>query len=78
MKIGDKVTYKKSSGKDAKGTIHAIRYVDTKSGKKVLSYLIDTGKDEHLDEIVTDKDEKNIFVRQPEQVEVQPENVHPA
>lgn len=54
LDIGSKVTYKDSKGKQRSGVIHAVRKVDTKSGTRVVGYLVDTGKDERVDEIVRD------------------------
>ncbi len=58
MKIGDKVTYKTSDGV-ATGVIHGIRKVDSKAGPRAISYLIDTGKDNRVDEYVTAGKAKN-------------------
>lgn len=53
--IGAKVTYKafNDDGKEVweKGVIHGVTKVDTKSGPRVLAYLVDTGNDLHVDEV---------------------------
>lgn len=77
LDIGSKVLYKDTKGKERKGVIHAVQKVDTKSGSRVIGYLVDTGKDERVDEIVTEKGEDNVFVRQPQQVEVELKNIKP-
>lgn len=57
--LGAKVTYKDFDKKGKEmwrdGVIHGITKVDTKSGPRVLAYVVDTGKDEHIDEVTYDK-----------------------
>lgn len=67
LQSGDKIKYRTSDDKWANGVIHGVRKVDTTQGPKILSYLIDTGK-EH-------PDHKGRTDKQPEQVEVLPEDV---
>ncbi len=75
MKLGDKVEYKVGD-KWKTGIIHAVRKAEAVKGPDiVLGYLVDTGKDVRLDEVVTDEGKDNIFVRQPEQVEVLPDDI---
>jgi hypothetical protein len=66
--IGDKVNYNNGEV----GVVYGIR---KNEAGQVLEYLIDTGNDTRVDEIVTEGDAPNIFIRQPEQAEVQPENI---
>lgn len=54
LDLGSEVIYKDSKGKERSGVIHAVRKVDTKSGSRVIGYLVDTGKDERVDEIKHD------------------------
>lgn len=75
MQAGDKVEYKIGEKWKA-GVIHGVKKAEAVKGPDiVLGYLIDTGKDARVDEIITEKGKKNITVRQPEQVEVLPENI---
>lgn len=75
IEIGTKVKYL-YDGQEADGVVHAVRKVDNPDGtQRVIGYLIDTGNDNRVDEIVTPKGKKNIFVRQPEQVDVKPEEI---
>lgn len=69
LKQGDKVKYLHND-KWYNGVIHAVRKIDFQSSQHVLSYLIDTGKDTRVDEIVTPKEVDNIYIRQPQQVDV--------
>lgn len=70
LQLGAHVIYKTTTGEEAVGVIHAIKKVDTKSGSKIVGYLVDTGNDNRIDEIVTEDETPNILVRQPEQIEV--------
>lgn len=49
LEIGTKVKYT-HDGKTAKGIIHGVRRVQMEDGsERVLTYLVDTGKDERID-----------------------------
>lgn len=52
--VGAKVSYKTSDEKGKEvwldGVIHGITKVDTKSGPKILAYVVDTGNDDYSDE----------------------------
>lgn len=75
MKIGDKIEYK-SGDKWLPGVIHGIKKAEAVKGPDiVLGYLVDTGNDVRVDEIITEKGKPNIKVRQPEQVEVAAEDI---
>lgn len=54
LQIGAKVSYRDfdKAGKEKwkAGIIHGLTKVDTKSGPKVLAYVVDTGKDDRVDE----------------------------
>ncbi len=54
LELGAEVEYKTSSKKGAvwrKGIIHAIKKAEAVTGPDIiLGYLVDTGKDEHVDE----------------------------
>lgn len=76
MQIGDTVIYNTSEG-ELIGTIHGIKKIDTKTGPEIIGYLVDTGADVSVAEVETPKGKPNIFVRQPVQVEVSPENIKP-
>lgn len=71
LDINDKCKYDDGSGESKKGVIHAIRYIDTKRGKKVLSYIVD------VSENAGKKLKKGDAPHQPEQVELSPEQVYP-
>lgn len=80
---GDKVIYK-ALGTDGeqhwcRGVIHAVKTQEDPKNNRILSrtYLVDTGQDDRVDEIVTEEGEENIFIRQPQQIEVSPENIRP-
>lgn len=60
--IGDKVDYKAKNGRMTKGTVYAVRKADVNGEEKVISYLIDTGRE--------NPDHKGREDRQPQQVEV--------
>lgn len=78
LKIGAKVEYLQGD-KWLKGIVHGIKKYDDKNMQPVvMGYLVDTGKDESVEEILTPKGEDNVIVRQPEQVEVTPDNIRPA
>ncbi len=121
LNIGQKVKYHLDDKKWRTGSVHAVRKVDTSSGRQaVIAYLVDTGKDERVDEYSVNKRDVEISkrsaklhrkylagskpnpekffeeveaisqqddlpeskvehhkVRQPEQVEVRPENIKP-
>ena len=49
LEIGAKIKYHdEESGKWLQGTVHGVRKVDDVDGvPRVLTYLVDTGKDEH-------------------------------
>lgn len=50
LDIGDQVTFPGKRGARRKGVIHAVRKADNPDGStRVLSYLIDTGKDVRVD-----------------------------
>lgn len=75
ISIGDKVEYLVGD-KWKKGVVHGIKKAEAVKGPDItLGYLIDTGKDERVDEFVTEKGKPNLKFRQPEQVEVLPENI---
>jgi hypothetical protein len=76
LESGAKVKYHTGDEKWKNGVIHAVRKVDDIDGvPRVLTYLIDTGNDERIDEIVTPRGVPNLYNRQPEQVDVRPEFV---
>ncbi len=52
---GDKVKYlHPTSGKWKSGVVHGVRSAETDKGEVLLSYLIDTGNDERVDEFSHD------------------------
>lgn len=74
--IGDQVQYPDpDTGEIRIGVIHGVRKTETDGRTKIVGYLIDTGEDERVDEIITSEDEDNITVRQPKQADVDPESV---
>lgn len=70
--IGETITYTDENGVTTTGVVYGIKKVDNpKTGQaEVVGYLIDTGNDTRVDEIVTEGEEENIFIRQPEQIEL--------
>lgn len=79
LQAGDKVKYlNPDTGRMKTGTIHGVRKAEDSNGREdVISYLIDTGEDARLDEITTAEGEDNIIVRQPEQIDIHPNDVQP-
>lgn len=111
LQSGDKVKYHTGDNKWKNGVIHGVRKVDDITGvPRVLTYLVDTGNDHHVDirktnlkdaahakefnkhverglgheeahqkaRLVSDKlpdDFVTDVIRQPEQVDVRPENI---
>ncbi len=81
FEAGDKVVYKLTNSKGEekwfKGVIHGVRKYESPKLNRItaMSYLVDTGLDFRVDEITTEEGEDNIFLRQPKQVEVHPDNV---
>ncbi len=73
LEIGAKVNYKTSdkAGKELwkSGVIHAVRKIDTKAGSRVISYLVDTGKDNHTAEVTYDTRDVEINKRLNDQIE---------
>lgn len=60
--IGDEVEYKAKNGRMTKGKVYAVRKAEVDGEEKVISYLIDTGRE--------NPDFKGREDRQPQQVEV--------
>lgn len=54
-----------------KGVIHSVRKIDTDRSSKVLSYLVDTGKDYHVDEVSYDVRSAEITKRVNEELDKQ-------
>lgn len=55
MNVGDKVKYTNpETGRKKTGIIHGIRKAEAETGEFILSYLIDTGEDNHVDTIIRD------------------------
>lgn len=75
LEVGADVEYLQKD-KWRKGVIHGVRSYDVNK-KPVITYLVDTGKNEHVDEIITPDGEDNVTVRQPKQVEVSPDQIRP-
>jgi hypothetical protein len=49
---GDEVEYlNPKTGKWKQGVVHGVRKIATEYGEQVLSYLVDTGEDERIDEL---------------------------
>lgn len=71
--LGKEVSYKitDSRGKDQwrNGVIHAIRKVENGETERVVSYVIDTGKDASVDEMVYDERQVEVSKRVNAQLE---------
>lgn len=79
FEAGDKVLYKGDGDQWLEGVVHGVRsFEDNKSKRLNVTYLVDTGEDLQSYEILTAKGKPNITVRQPEQVEVTPDNIKEA
>lgn len=71
MKIGDEIKYKNpETSRFKKGTIFGVRKAEAKGREFVLSYLVDTGDD--------NLDMEGSPDRQPELIDVMPENIQAA
>jgi len=57
------------------GRVHAIKKLAKDNREYFVSYLIDTGEDGQITEILTEEGEDNTYVRQPVLIEVHPANV---
>lgn len=62
MQAGDKVEYK-VGGKWKSGIIHGVKKAEVKGSEQVVGYLIDTGKDERVDEVEYNKRDEVISQR---------------
>lgn len=77
LKLGDKVNYSLGN-KTGSGVIHAVKKAqDVNDNDVILGYLVDTGEDDFVTEITTEKKKPNVSIRQPVLVEVAPENISP-
>lgn len=73
---GDKVKYQTKDGSWKNGVIHGVRKVDDVDGTpRIFTYLIDTGRDVRIDEILTPEGVNNLYERQPEQIDIPPNRV---
>lgn len=71
LKQGDKVLYLSPiTNREQKGVIFGIRKAEAEGREGVISYLIDTGKE--------NPDHEGREDRQPELIDVQPKDVKPA
>ena len=69
MNIGDKCTYIDNKGNKQTGEILGVKKVDTKSGPKIIGYVVSTGNVLYTDKITNDKNKK-VNHKQLEAVEV--------